>query len=223
MKVCFKPVLFVSATALLALNFLGCTRSQPAASPVVVGGDIAPGTLLVDVLEAGRPEHYWQYELQPVAGTVRVAREATFADYMHEDMPRSFQKPAGAIGSCAGNAKLTAISPDGTSSARCRTENYSDRLDITSVGAGWAGEWMPKERLIRGFAWAPNSRSIAILNVSSYFGKMPMELLAALSGHPVPHDTVFLDILDVRTGQVTEYTIRRNVVSSFTRILNWSR
>lgn len=84
------------------------------------------------------------------------------------------------------------------------------------------GEWKPKERGIRGFAWAPNSPSIAILNVSTYVGKMPMELLAALSGHPVPHDTVFLDILDVRTGQVTEYTIRRNVVSSFTRILDWS-
>lgn len=80
----------------------------------------------------------------------------------------------------------------------------------------------PKDRGIRGFAWAPNSGSVAILSVSSYIGKRPQELLAALSGHPVPHDTVFLDVFNVRTGQVTEYTIRSNVVSSFTRILNWS-
>ena len=52
--------------------------------------------------------------------------------------------------------------------------------------------------------------------------KKPLELLSALSGHPVPHDTVFLDIMDVQTRKVVEYAVRKDVVSSFTRILKWS-
>jgi hypothetical protein len=39
----------------------------------------------------------------------------------------------------------------------------------------------------------------------------------------VPHDTVFLDFLDIRTKTVTEYLIKENVPYSFTRILNWSQ
>lgn len=221
MRLHFSRLLFSLATAVLAVNLLACVRSQPCVTRV--GSDIAPGTLLIDVLEAGHPEHYWQYELQPAEGTIRIAKETTFADYMREDMPRSFQEPAGAIGACAGNPNLIAISPNGTLSARCRTANYSDRLEIDSVGIGKLREWRPKDRGIRGFAWSPNSRSVAVLNVSSYIGKRPLELLAAFSGHPVPHDKVFLDIFDVQTGQVSEFTIRSNVVSSFTRILNWSK
>jgi hypothetical protein len=83
--------------------------------------------------------------------------------------------------------------------------------------------WKPEApRRIRGFAWAPNSHSVAFLSVSSYLGKSPMELLSALSGHPVPHDTVFLDFVDVRERSLTEYTVARNVPSSFVRILSWS-
>ena len=223
MRIRFFRLLFACTTSSLALNFLACTGSRHGARPLAIGGDVAPGTLLIDVLEAGHPEHYWQYELQPATGTLRVTKELSFADYTREDMPRTFQEPAGAIGACAGNPNLVAISPNGTFSARCRTASHSDQLEIDSVGVGGLREWKPKERGIRGFAWAPNSRSIAILNVSSYIGMKPLELLAAFSGHPVPHDTVFLEVLDVQTAQATEFTIRDNVVSSFTRILNWSK
>jgi hypothetical protein len=48
-------------------------------------------------LEAGHPEHYWQYEIQPSAGAVRVVQEVTSADYTHQEMLRTFQAPAGAI------------------------------------------------------------------------------------------------------------------------------
>jgi hypothetical protein len=83
--------------------------------------------------------------------------------------------------------------------------------------------WNPKDwRGVRGFVWAPNSRSVAFLNKSEYYRKSPLELLSALSGHPVPHDTVFLNVLDVGTGRVSEYVVRRNVYAAFTRILNWS-
>ena len=94
-------------------------------------------------------------------------------------------------------------------------------MSLASVGSPVA-EWKPKERGIRGFAWSPNSHSVAILNVSSYYGKNPLELIAAFSGHPVPHDKVLLDIVDVRTGVATEYLIRNNVIF-FYEDLNWSK
>jgi hypothetical protein len=148
----------------------------------------------------------------------------TFADYTHEDIPRTFQKPAGGIGACEQKPTRIAPSPDGALQAYCTTSNYSDALEIYSAGAGGGrvAEWK-KERGIRGFAWSANSQSIAILDVTSYSGKTPLELFSALSGHPVPHDKVLLDIFELRTGHVTEYVIRDNVVSSFTRILNWSQ
>jgi hypothetical protein len=49
-----------------------------------------------------------------------------------------------------------------------------------------------------------------------------MELLSAVSGHPVSHDTIFLTIMDARTGTQTQYLIRKDVPSALTRILNWS-
>lgn len=213
-------------TLLIAVTSLsGCSRSEHgSAQAVTVSADVAPGTLSIDVMEGGHPEHYWQYELQPATGTIRTVQQMTFADYTHEGMPRTFQKPAGAIGACEARPTIVAPSPDGAFQAYCKTSNYADALEIYSSDArgGRVAEWKIKERGIRGFAWSANSQSIAILNVTSYSGKTPLELLSALSGHPVPHDKVRLDIFELRTGHVTEYVIRDNVVSSFTRILNWS-
>jgi hypothetical protein len=223
-------ILFRSAACLSLLiavtSLLGCSRPGPNSSQAAtLSVDVAPGILLIDVLEGGRPEHYWQYELQPATGTIRTVQQMTFADYTHEDIPRTFQKPAGAIGACEQKPTRVAPSPDGAFQAHCTTSNYADALEIYSSGAGGGrvAEWKIKERGIRGFAWSANSQSIAILNVTSYSGKTPLELLSALSGHPVPHDKVLLDIFELRTGHVTEYVIRDNVVSSFTRILNWSQ
>jgi hypothetical protein len=223
MNVRSAPLVLRFATALVAAQFLGCSGSRHADERSTVAVDIAPGALLIDILEAAHPEHYWQYKVQPSTSTVQVVKETTFADYTHRDLPPSFQQPAGAIGACAENPKLIAVSSNGTLSARCRTIKDSDELEIDSVGGSELRKWKPKGRGFRGFAWSPNSRSVAILNVSSYVGMKPRELLAAFSGHPVPHDQIFLDIFDLQTGQTTEFTIRANVVSSFTRILNWSK
>jgi hypothetical protein len=111
-------------------------------------------------------------------------------------------------------------SPDGKLQALC-SAGEDDQLSVTDRTGAVLCTWNPGKRRIRGFAWAPTSSSVAILDNSSRFGMGPLELLAALSGHPVPHDTIFLDFLDVKTGKATEYLIRANVVSSFTRILKW--
>ena len=206
----------------LILQVAGCSgaRNEQISRQTALGTDVAPGVVLIDVLEAGRPEHYWQYEVQPTAGLVREVEEENFQDYAHEDIPRDFQQPSGAIEACAKNPEAGSL--DGNYLARCANSGADEFFVVDEKTTETLYHWKPnKRRGIRGFAWAPNSRSVAVLNVSSYYGKTPLELLSGLSGHPVPHDTVLLDVLDVRSSTMTEYTVRRNVVSSFTRILKW--
>jgi len=193
---------------------------EPPERQATLSADAAPGVILIDLLESGHPEHYWQYTVQPPMGLVRKVKDETYSDYAHEKIPHVFLTPAGAIGACSADTK--AASPDGRYVAYC-TSSENGFFVADKRGSGILMVWKPQEwRGIRGFGWAPNSGSVAILNVSSYYGKSPLELLSGLSGHPVPHDTVFLDIIDVRTGKTTEYLVRKNVPYSFTRILNWS-
>ncbi len=155
----------------------------------------------------------------PRRGLVRIVKQEKFQNYAHEDIPHTFQQPAGAIGACAERPEASSL--DGRYLARCSGSADFEVVDTKTAATLY--HWKPNEwRGIRGFAWAPNSHSIAILNYSEYYGKSPLELLSGLSGHPVPHDTVFLDVIDVRTASVTEYLVRKNVVYSFTRILKWS-
>jgi hypothetical protein len=173
------------------------------------------------VSESGQPEHYYQYEVQPATGSVRKVKEERFQDYKHEDIPHTFYEPTGAIEVCRNTPQ--ASSPDGEYLAYCRPgEADQFFLDDKKTGQNLYHGTLGDRREIRGFGWAPNSRSVAFLNSSSRLGKTPMELFSALSGHPVPHDTVFLTVLNARTGQTTEYLIRRDIPSAFTRILNWS-
>jgi hypothetical protein len=179
-----------------------------------VNPNIAPGTVLVDVLEGGQPQHYWQYQVQPASGTVEAVREETFEDYKHINMPRDFSRPAGALPGCSQSPRSD--SPSGEYVAYCRSGSSPDFYIADKTGRDlhhWRGKG------IRGFAWSPNSNSIAILAISGSVGMRPLELLSFLSGHPVSHGTVFLEIMDARTGRVTEYLVRRDVVSSFTKNL----
>lgn len=206
-----------------ALAVAACSNSPATATnpQTVLSADVAPGVILIDILQGGKPEHYWQYEIRPAAGSVRQVADKTFPDSAHEDIPQVFQQPAGAIEACAETPE--ANSPDGVYSARCTKLNSDEFFVNNAQTTETLHDWKPKEwRGIRGFAWAPNSRSVAILNLSEYYGKGPLESLSAAAGHPIPHDTVLLDVLDVGTGKVTEYVVRRNVVYAFTRILAWS-
>lgn len=181
--------------------------------------DIAPGTVLVDVRESGEPEHYWQYQVQPARGVVRATEELQFPNYKHRDVPKDFQRPAGVIDWYI--EKPQADSPDGRLFVYCERA-APDELHLVDRQSNQQVHSWKSGHGIRGFAWAPNSGSVAVLTVSGHVGLRPAELLALLSGHPVSHDTVFLDIVDVRSGKATEYVIRRNVVAPFTRILSWA-
>lgn len=52
----------------LALSFLAirCASFQSDRNGrMSVSPDVAPGVILIDVLEGGQPRPYWQYEVQP--------------------------------------------------------------------------------------------------------------------------------------------------------------
>jgi hypothetical protein len=212
-------IVSVSTVVISALSF-GCSGPESEEhKSVKLPPILAPGVISVDVLEAGQPEHYWLYEVRPASGLVQLVRESTFQDYKHEDIPEAFQEPSGAIEACAKNPK--ARSPDGLYWAYCRGAGSEEFYVSSATSAQTLHVWKPSKR-IAGFAWAPNSNSVAILRASGHLGMSPLELLAFASGHPVNHDTIFLDVLDVRTGKTTEYVVRKNVISAFTRITSWS-
>lgn len=217
-------ILLIALLLALSVELIGCSssRHEQPAPQTVLSADVAPGSVLIDVLESGRPEKYWQYEVRPSTGMVRKVKEENFQDYAHEHIPHTFHQPTGAIESCT--KKPEANSPDGEYLAYC-TRSGSDEFFVIDKkkATETLHQWKPNEwRGIQGFAWAPNSHSVAFLNKSTYYGTSPLEQLSGLSGHPVPHDTIFLNVLDVRSGKITEYEIRRDVPYSFTRILNWS-
>jgi hypothetical protein len=209
---------------LLAVALLGCSHSgnEPPTRQTALGADTAPGTILVDVLESGHPENYWQYEVRPATGSVQKVKQERFEDYAHEDIPHIFNQPAGAIESCRNKPEATSL--DERYLAYCTRSGADEFFVIDQKTKEMTYHWKAAEwREINGFAWAPNSHSVAFLNMSSYYGKNPIELLSGLTGHPVPHDTIYLDVLDVHNWNTTEYLVRSDVPYSFERILNWSK
>jgi hypothetical protein len=201
-------------------TLLGCSDSH--VQQTVLRAEVAPGALIVDALSAGQPEHYFKYRLEPATGSVHLINEALFPDYQHEEMPKDFQGPTEAIEACAQqHPRPQAGSPNGEYLASCKGEGTHE-FDVIDRSNNKLVHWTT-EKAIRGFAWAPNSNSVAVLTTSGRLGLSPLELLAFVSGHPVSRDPVSLSIWDIPAGTATEYLVRRNVVSSFTRILSWEQ
>jgi hypothetical protein len=211
----------------LVLELTGCSGSTEWSEyQGKISADIAPGVILIDILgigvsESGQPEHYYQYEVEPATGLVRKVKEERSWDYKHEAIPQAFHEPAGAIEGCRNDPQASSL--DGEYIAYCRSGEADQYfVDDKKTARGLYHGTLGGKREIRGFSWAPDSRSVAFLNSWSRLGRTPMELLSAVSGHPVSHDTIFLTIIDARTGTQTQYLIRQDVPSALTRILNWS-
>jgi WD40 repeat protein len=56
-------------------------------------------------------------------------------------------------------------------------------------------------RYIASLAWSPDSTFVAMLRISFRSGKMPMEILSSMAGHPINYSTYYLEIVDL-TGKV---------------------
>jgi hypothetical protein len=213
-------ILFAMA---LVSGVCGCSRT---ADREVQQERVAPvhGTIIVDILQSGSPEFYWHYALRPSEGTVVRISQQRFAGQKEQSIPRTYMQPAGAIFACTDRPQ--AVSPDGTFVATCEGRlNGPNSFVVLERGSGKEVlRWTPPQfRGFRGFAWSPDSKSVALLNTSEYYGKRPLELLSGLSGHPVPHHAVYVDLFEGSDWQRTEYLIREEVINAFTRILDWTQ
>jgi hypothetical protein len=188
----------------------------------------ASGIITVDI-ESGS-HIYWQYAIRPADGTVSRVSEKKISDAPQQSIPKTFAQPAGRITACRDHPM--AKSPDGRYIATCVevvttsgefSVKYSYSFIVTETEThNELVRWTPtKWRRIEGFAWSPDSKSVAELNMGEYYGKGPVELLSGMSGHPVPHNTVYLEVFEVGDWKQTEYLIRNNVTYAFTRIQSW--
>jgi hypothetical protein len=199
----------------------------------------APGTILVEVAgNSSSKRRYSEFEIHPALGQVRLAKEELANFDSGSPFPAS-ESPAESFDDCRSSPE--AASPDKRLLARCTVlpmpksaefgrpnlvvmnEGTSTTLYHWTSKTGHTSAGFKEERDIKGFAWAPNSRAIAVLNGSEHYRKDPLGVLAGLSGHPIPHTAVYLDIVDVQTGNVTEYLLRKDVSYSSVRILSWSK
>jgi hypothetical protein len=114
-------------TVALALHLLG--GSDPPQDQLVqqsqMSQELAPGAIVVDVLDADRPEHYWHYEVRPSTGQVRLTLQREFKDRHTENIPSTFQQPAGAATRCGSASASGLTSPDGKYIAQCTGDHLS--------------------------------------------------------------------------------------------------
>ncbi len=74
------------------------------------------------------------------------------------------------------------------------------------------------ERHIDSVAWGDDSKSVGILNSSVRIGLAPHELLFACSGHPVGHNTYYIDVINIDTGESKEFPVVRNIIGGWGQV-----
>jgi hypothetical protein len=67
------------------------------------------------------------------------------------------------------------------------------------------------KRVISDILWLGDSHSIALITRSERIGYSPRELLMAIAGHPVPHNTFYLEIYSSDGNLIKEMTILEDI------------
>jgi hypothetical protein len=213
-----------SVLAWALLLTLSACKHEPPSTQQVLARDIAPGRIDIEVISPRQGgDDYWAYRVTPSEGS--VARTSVGRQTASDWEPLAPEFSAGQANCFQGSQ---ASSPDQKLLARCFGERPGKPAQFT-IGPNTPGDgnkflfrFTPDRwRRIEGFVWSPNSRSIALLISSERYGKGPLERLWALAGHPVPHNTVYLDLNDVESGNTVEYLIRSDVVHGGARIVAW--
>jgi hypothetical protein len=199
--------------------------------------DDSPEKIIIGISDSGwgKFDHYWQYEVLTQSGFVRIVkevlveRESESSDKKPQpDISDTSRQPyVSQIQSCSNGLKVD--SPNGSYAANCTELLKPDHsplrdkfLIVETANSKDVFEWKPKGwRGIDGFAWAPDSCCIAILNHSEHYSKTPIGVFFGASGHPIPYATVFLNIVDVKTGAIKEYKLRANVRYSSSEMRGW--
>ena len=74
------------------------------------------------------------------------------------------------------------------------------------------------ERYNDSVAWGHDSKSVAILNSSVRIGLAPHEVLWACAGHPVGHNTYYIDVINIDNGESKEFPVVRNIIGGWGQV-----
>jgi hypothetical protein len=192
-----------AASVLILCCLTGCA-SQTKMSPA-----LAPGKLTVKVSHPtifGFSDAF--YEIVPAKGSVR--RFLT--------RPKHWQ----AIEiHCFPGSRLT--SPDGSLTAHCYQSSPGEPVHFWITDEeGTVYDWPLGSRFTRSWFWFPSSKAVALITESTKQGTGPYDKIWASAGHPVPHNDVYVNIVDVYGKQVTEYLVGRNIEYADAWFVNYS-
>ena len=177
----------------------------------------APRHLTLEVrAPTGADGRFWHYDVTPSVGEVRI--KETGLGYP--------QRPRVEIGKVHCSRARESVSPSHQWLARCAGERFGQLGTFVIENESTKTvvfRWRPATfRLIHGFAWAPNSTYLALLTESGRIGTTSLfDWFGKSIGHPLSYMTVFLEILNVTSGQTNEYLIRRDVRQGESSILDW--
>jgi hypothetical protein len=196
----------------LCLILIGCQRTYPKMSPKV-----APGTIVVEVSQPKGAKVY-QYRVTPSSGQVLQSTNSDLQQRQNK-APRVQMEDAG----CTFEG-TTKESPNQEFIARCFSDSIATprKFMVTNRAGRLLFEWRSQTPiLLGGFAWSSNSNSVALIASSEEYGRGPLDAFWSFVGHPVPYDTFSLEVIDIVSGRVSEYPIRRNVQYGSAKIIDW--
>jgi len=161
------------------------------------------GTLQLGVLEATSGlSTLWVYEVNPKDGAVALAT----SEQLDPSASLNIDVPNGAHISSCSHEEFSIRSPNGRYAAVCTNQGSTGSGGTYSVvivdsASGRTTKNIPVQNFsnVGGIAWSPDSNAVTVLKESERTGYGPLEVLAALSGHPVPYDTV--GFVTVKVGE----------------------
>jgi hypothetical protein len=204
---------FQIAVLLVCFSIVGAKASDDV--------DLAQGTIQVHFSNGALG---WTYEISPQHSSVRLVAEENVSTQSGAIVPPPAQNNLGPYVYC--DKSPTIVSPDKAYVAECSVS--SKRRDELFVSRAQSSlrqfEWKTTHwRGVDAFAWSANSQWLAILNHSEHYSMSPVGVVSGLSGHPIPYSAVYLDLVNIRTGHVSEYLVRKHVkYLLFPTIVRWS-
>lgn len=179
----------------LALSILNYRQQHAAARPRTTPLPGAVGVIEFGILETGsRGSSLYTYEMSPAEGVILLADSRQLsptASLFFDALPNGAH-----ISTCSDEKSSVVTSPNQRYTAICKqafagSHEKNSVLIVDSVSHNTIKN-VPIESFshVRGMAWSPDSRALAILKESERIGYGPVELLDALTGHPVQYSTV---------------------------------
>ncbi len=214
---------------LSTIAFSNCGGVQPRASSFPKN-ELFRGTIGVVILEKQLGnERKLSFEVRLNEGQILPVKQEDLGD--DYEGPRFDVPPtsSGGIGNCYRSPRLA--SPDKKLLAYCEGPplgiSNGTTPDTVIVVDEKESEVLrmaiPLETRMVSFCWAPDSNSIAVLTASRHTGFGPLDILAALTGHPVPYMSFAIELFQMNGPKMHIPTFLENTRYGFGSLLNWSK